>query len=198
MPSSYDALLCIAFGIAPGYLFYSTLGAVTVREGRNSTALIIESVAGSTVFWVVVGPLVYWLVALDLISQNAGYVIAGVLALLLPIGLGILWGIQERSGEIRNFLQLRNPTPTSWDYRFGLNESLWVLVTFHDGSRVGGIWGSNSFASSYPNEPDLYIETVFELNENGGFLEPKQRSAGILIFGSSIKCLELFSTEEPK
>jgi len=153
MPNTFEALLCIALGIAPGYLFFAAMGAVSIREVRSSTSQIIESVTGSMVFWVVVGPILYWAMRGNTANWSL-FIAAGLLSVIAPVVLGIVWGLLERSGTIRKRLGIRNPVPTSWDYRFGLRKELWVLVTLSDGSHIGGLWASNSFASSYPSATD--------------------------------------------
>ncbi len=85
-----------------------------------------------------------------------------------------------------------HPITKPWDYVFGKRESYWVIVHLRNGVKIGGKYNSKSFSSSYPAEEQIYLEEVWRLDENGAFIEPIDRSAGILILGKDISSLELF------
>lgn len=137
-----------------------------------------------------------------LLDYSAGLRLAHSLSLVslaciaVPVLFGLGIGYLDSKGWLRRLLGVRSQIPTAWDYRFGLKKPLWVIVTMSDGSRIGGGWHSQSFASSYPSSGDLYIETVFELDESGKFGKPITQSAGVWISADSIKCIEFFHWEE--
>jgi len=85
-----------------------------------------------------------------------------------------------------------HPISKPWDYVFGKRDRYWVIVHLRNGEKIGGKYDSNSFSSSYPAEEQIYLEEMWHLNENGAFMEPVDRSAGILILGKDICSLELF------
>jgi hypothetical protein len=64
-----------------------------------------------------------------------------------------------------------------------------------NGRKVGGWFGGKSFASSYPNTPELYLEEAYHINADGGFDEPFQKSDGILITESEISTIEFFKPD---
>jgi len=51
---------------------------------------------------------------------------------------------------------------------------------------------TNSFASSYPAEEQIYIEEVWDLDEKGKFIKPIERSKGIIISEKEISSVEFF------
>lgn len=61
-----------------------------------------------------------------------------------------------------------------------------------DGSRIGGKYGKYSYASSYPEEDQLYLEQVYYVDENGKFEQPVPRSQGMIIRGDEILAVEFF------
>ena len=68
-----------------------------------------------------------------------------------------------------------------------------MLATLDDGSMIGGLWhGDESFASSYPAEPDLYLSVQYRLDENGRFLGPVEGSKGCYLALSRVRCLEFY------
>jgi len=89
--------------------------------------------------------------------------------------------------------RLPNPYDNPWDYLFyqGLDRS-YVIVHFKSGERVGGIFGPKSFASTSIAKEQLYLEEVWELDENDGFINPLDRSKGIIIFRDEIVSVEFF------
>ncbi|MDI6795119.1 MAG: DUF6338 family protein [bacterium] len=87
-----------------------------------------------------------------------------------------------------------HPIKKPWDYVFGKRESYWIIVHLKEGSKVGGRFDTNSFASSYPAEEQIYIEEVWNLDQNGTFLEPIERSKGIIVLSTEILTNDLHLT----
>jgi hypothetical protein len=54
------------------------------------------------------------------------------------------------------------------------------------------VFGSNSFASSDPAEPQIYLEEVWQLDEQERFIKKVDQSEGILFFAKDIVAVELF------
>jgi hypothetical protein len=67
-----------------------------------------------------------------------------------------------------------------------------MLVHLKDGRTVGGLYDEDSFASSYPESEDLYLQEVWKLNEQGGFIEKVPNTRGLLINYEGIEFIELF------
>jgi hypothetical protein len=87
-----------------------------------------------------------------------------------------------------------HPIPKAWDWVFtrGLRRQYLARITLTDGTIIGAGWGQDSFASSYPQEEDLYLEVVYTLGEDGSFGDPRPLSAGVLLKRSEIRSIELF------
>ena len=60
----------------------------------------------------------------------------------------------------------------------------WVLVTLKDGTRFAGYCGPDSFMSSDPAERDLYIQWVYDLDDEDGWRS--RGETGLLIAGGEI------------
>ncbi len=56
MPTTLEALLVAAYFVVPGYLFLSAYSSVQIREPRSDVRAVIEYIATSMAFWVVVSP----------------------------------------------------------------------------------------------------------------------------------------------
>ncbi len=133
-----------------------------------------------------------------LTSQGTPYFRTFVWFLLIFIGpaiLGLVLGLNSQKGWLRQFIQYfgLNPVhtlPTSWDWKFGNMGAQWVLVTLKNGTRFAGYCGSSSFISSDPNERDLYIERIFDLNDDDEW-KPRGEN-GVLITGGEISTIEFW------
>lgn len=86
---------------------------------------------------------------------------------------------------------------SAWDYYFNLRQSVYLIVHLKDGNRVGGFYGTQSYASRYPCKEALYIEKAWELRELSDerkFKSPVKQSAGLLILNENIEYIEFFTT----
>ena len=120
--------------------------------------------------------------------------------LVAPLMIGILSiriGESEWFSSVLDFLSLEekrvNPIPTAWDHKFRLGRTEWIVVTMKNGEIFRGYYGPNSFASSDPNERDLYIQEIFETDK----WDSSERS--LLISSSEIRTIEFIPfVEEEK
>ncbi|WP_316812248.1 DUF6338 family protein [Pedobacter heparinus] len=85
---------------------------------------------------------------------------------------------------------------SAWDYYFNLRQSAYVIVHLKDGNRVGGYYGTLSYASRYPCKEALYLETAWELrdiSDDRKFKRVVEQSAGLLILNENIEYIEFFT-----
>jgi hypothetical protein len=82
-----------------------------------------------------------------------------------------------------------------WDYVFSKREPSWVIVHLKDRC-VGGWYGAQSFASSDPAEPQIYLEQVWELDKSRRFLHKVPQSKGMIFFARDIVAVELFGDQK--
>lgn len=113
-----------------------------------------------------------------------------------PAGLGLLLGLNVQKNWLRRVLQrwhlsVVHPIPTAWDWKFGRSGYEWVLVTLKDGTRFGGFCGPESFMSSDPNERDLYIQWVYEIDGEGQWSASDER--GLFIAAGEVRTIEFWS-----
>lgn len=66
----------------------------------------------------------------------------------------------------------------------------WVLVTLKNGTRFAGFCGTDSFMSSEPAERDLYIQWVYDLDDEDNW-QPRGET-GLLIAGGEISTIEFW------
>ncbi|MCF6285147.1 MAG: DUF6338 family protein, partial [Candidatus Hydrogenedentes bacterium] len=198
MSFSAEDLSFILIFILPGFILQSTVGAFVPQSKETGVGAALQFLKLSLFNLAVCFPLIYLLRASDFFLQNANRSLVAWFAVLVivPSVIGVGLGLLHQKNILRSLVQLvgfsmTSPIPTSWDYIFSKTPAVWVLVTLKDGSQVGGLWGSDSFASSNPNERDLYIERVFKVAQDGQWKEIS-RSSGILIQGEDIRHIEFY------
>ncbi len=122
-------------------------------------------------------PLTYW-------SALGGVLLVG--PILWPFLLRLLF----RWKWLQSRIHL--PYPTAWDYFFESRDPAFLLIRLKDGKSLGGYWGPGSFAGSFPNDGDIYLEAVYSLKEDGTFGAPIDGTRGALIRKDQYTCIELF------
>jgi Family of unknown function (DUF6338) len=113
---------------------------------------------------------------------------------LVPIALGILLGVSVQNRWLTQVLsQIKlyplSPYRTGWDWVFGQRKAFFVIVTLEDGAQVAGWFGDQSLAASDLTQRDIYIEEVYDLDDQGNW-HRRERPQGILITGKFVKHIE--------
>lgn len=178
-----------------------TRGLSNGQASIASTAL--DSLALSCVVYALASPLLYigylyrWPVTRPVLFS----ILAVVILLVVPCALGALYIRFAKSGRaawLRDFLGFPNPDPTAWDYLFRKQRAYWVWLTFKSGKVMAGLFGPNSFASSFPNKRDIYVEKLLRLDENGNVVELLDGSAGALVMMEDLERIQFFEIDEVK
>ncbi len=69
-----------------------------------------------------------------------------------------------------------------------------MLVHLKGGRIIAGYYGPNSFASSFPQDQDIYLEEVWKVNNKGEFISKIGETKGILLSSDGIDYIEFFRT----
>lgn len=118
-----------------------------------------------------------------------------------PIIIGVLLGVNIQKDYVRGVLRKASlfaihPIPTAWDWKFTtLTGEQWVLVNLKNGDEIRGLLGSDSFASSDPNDRDLYIQWIYAIDDNGKWAPLGER--GVLIASDEIRTIEFWPYVPP-
>lgn len=173
MPATWEALIIAILFFVPGFVAVSTFRWVVPGRRANDASFLLACLTAScfnAACW-------FWL---PYLAMGSGWALSQPLlaipvwlwvGLIAPMGLGLLVGWMANRAAGRNQVGNRllgllglsfvNPIPTAWDFKFSKAGSRWVLVTLKDGSRVAGLWGEKSFASSFAGERDLYLQRTY-------------------------------------
>jgi uncharacterized protein DUF6338 len=58
---------------------------------------------------------------------------------------------------------------------------------------LGGYWGGHSYAGSFPNDGDIYLEAVYTVDVSGKFGNPIWNTRGVLLRKDQYSYIELFA-----
>lgn len=64
----------------------------------------------------------------------------------------------------------------------------WVIITLKDGTYFGGFCGGKSFISSEPRERDLYIQQIYDIDDDNKW--ELREGTSVLIAASQVSRVE--------
>ena len=67
-----------------------------------------------------------------------------------------------------------------------------MLIALADGSTVAGVFSARSFASSGASDRDLYLEQLYEAEDDGPW-QPVPMNRGVWIRGEAIRTIEFLA-----
>ena len=158
------------------------------------SAALLPYLAISVIYYAPAFPLIEFVVAID--EPIYGKILAWIsLVFAGPAILGLVLGINIQTDFFRRLLKRfgLNPVhviPTAWDWKFGNMTEQWVLVTLKDGTRFAGFCGSESFMSSDPTERDIYIQQVYDVDDDDNWSSSGEKS--LLITADEVQTIEFW------
>ena len=187
---SIDAAFYTALFILPGYVITSVVNGFNPQGRLNESKYFLKCLLYSLVnlgvwCWV------YNIVLTTVSKSSLQWLLLAAFTLFGAALLGLLIGVIKQKTPLSKLLNRLgistiHPTVLAWDYLFSKQESYYIIVKMDDDKIVRGWFSSNSFASSDPDNHDLYIEQCY----GEGWSEDPQ-SRGIYIPGDQIKYIEL-------
>lgn len=200
MPETIDAVKIIIAFIMPGFVTDYIVSFAAPRQKREPLETMLTAITFSSINYAMFVWLVLIITRPGFYSAHELTAISCWLFLLLvaPVLEGFLFvrlANSETGQKLFQFLKPKNVRfiPTAWDFIFSQELPVWVLITLVDDTMIGGYYGGDSYATSFPHEQELYIETVWRLSENGGFVSPVENSSGCLMRMKDIKYIEFFA-----
>lgn len=212
MPSSFEALLVALLFVAPGLMYELGIEAQVGYWRRSLADRTLRFFVQSVFLHAVLLPLSLWVLP-GAVTSTLGEVSSArwwlwpvaLIYVLGPLWLGLFTGhhVRHRT-RIGRWALGRDPAPRAWDNLFATaNLAGYVRVKLAAGGPwVAGPYGQQgripSFASSYPNPPDLYLaEQVAVDPDTGEFLldereQPQRIPWGLWIPGESMALLEFY------
>jgi hypothetical protein len=196
MPTSVQAVIVVALFLMPGFIARSVLSSVYPASEPSESRLALTAITLSCVNYGIWS----WLLVLswqrDWYKSNSFLAFLAVLILFLSPVVGTLAFVkltQTNAGRrARETFGIRHPTPKAWDYFFGKGAACWVIATLKSGRVIGGYYGTESFASSFPHEEDLYLELLCNMTPDGRLRGITPLTLGGIIRMEEVELLEFF------
>lgn len=182
-------LLFIVF-VIPGFISIRIHDLFIPTEQRESSKLIIEAIGFSCINYALLSWSIYFISKYDVSKQYPflfAFFLIGIL-FIFPVIWPIIYIKIRKSKFVTNIVP--HPIPKPWDYIFGKREAFWLVIYLTDGTRVGGRYDTDSFTSSFPEDEQIYIQEVWNIDDNNKFLTKRTRSRGMLISSKDIKAIE--------
>ncbi len=63
---------------------------------------------------------------------------------------------------------------------------------------IGGFFGEGSYATAYPDEGNIYLKAVYNMNNDGTFSDPVELTKGLLITKDQYTYIEFFDIPNQK
>jgi hypothetical protein len=157
---------------------------------------LLQGLFYSAVNFVLGLPFLFWLTfGRDPLAHPVRYSVAAILLLFItPIVWPLILVSIFKSKRLAKRIQI--PYPTAWDFFFDQREAGFVLVHLSGGQLLGGYWGGNSYAGSFPNDGDIYLEAVYAVDAAGLFGDPMPNTRGVLLRKEQYSYVELFSVPQ--
>jgi hypothetical protein len=182
-----EVLVLFLICFVPGLVMLNVWDHIVAQGSRRDfSKSIFEAVAYSAI------NLGFFLPLIEVVrSGKLGPVFSAVAIFVILLGAPATWPFLLRKILSSRWLTKygMHPDEAAWDFVFGQHEPFWAVVHLRDLRRVGGRFAANSFVSSSPAEPQIYLEEVWKLDEDGRLCEPIERSRGIVILGKEILAL---------
>jgi len=182
-----NTIKLIMLFVAPGFISMKVWGLIHPSEKVKITNSLIEAIIFGGAYYIFVS----WFTSMVCLSDIFLVPLLFVLSIICPIFLKLILGFNIIKDKTISTI------PKSWDYFFSNQKvRFFVLIHLKNERIIGGLYGGDSFASSYPEKEDLYLEEVWRLNEEGIFMEKTPDTKGLLINYDEIEYIELFNEQK--
>lgn len=210
IPSTAPQLLIALVFVLPGVTFLAVRARLNgpSPEDQNTSDKVLRALAFSAVFGAIYAIVLgEWLVESLFGSEEdrrLGDVLdrpreAGLAALVLLFAVPALVAALDYARRRHNLgpRTAYDPTPRAWDFAFAGRDECFVRLRLADGRWVGGWLGTNSFASSFPQPDDIYIERAWRLDSVGDFVAPQPGSLGMWVRCDDVDVMEFIDEVSP-
>lgn len=187
-----------ALVVFPGLVATAVYRLIMPARAVEWGSAIVQGLFYSTINFVLGLPVLYFIVfGHDPLESPFRYWVAALLVLVIgPVIWPIVLVSIFKSRKFARWIQI--PYPTAWDFLFDRREPAFVLVHLNSGALLGGYWGGQSYAGSFPNDGDVYLEAVYGVDENGKFADPMPNTRGVLLRKDQYSYIELFAVPSPE
>ncbi|GLY59257.1 hypothetical protein Pcaca05_01150 [Pectobacterium carotovorum subsp. carotovorum] len=190
-----DKLYLFVFFIIPGFISIKAYQLLYPSSSKDAKDMVVDAIAYSCINYAILGFPIY-IIQNNLFTHFSTfdkYIYILAILFIFPVAWVLLWKkIRECA-----WMQSRAPHPTAlpWDYVFGKQKKYWVTVYLKNGKVIAGLYSSDSFTSSAPYPPEIYLEENWILDEDNNLERKVNLTAGIIILRDEISHIEFTNIE---
>jgi hypothetical protein len=135
-------------------------------------------------------------------SLGEDLLVAFIVFLLLPAVIAVIGSLWMSSKKLRPWLlklvgsSEAHSITSGWNELFSKQGASLIRATLSDGRVVGGFYDEPSLAGYSEQTQDIYINERWELDDDGWFIKPAERSMGLWLPKESIVSLEIYDIED--
>lgn len=208
-PTSVTGLLIFLLFVVPGFVYQTTRISVRgrLRFDLELSTRIVRAIVTSGIFG-----LVYLAILGNTLIEAAhgeglgvdhpriGAIVALAGGILIPAGLALLpaptWAWIDRLRAKLPQVTKYDFTPTAWDKAFQSAEECFIRVLTNDNRWIAGYYGPASYATSYPEPHQLFLEKAYEVSEDGTIRDEIEGTRGIIVDCTAIQLLQVLAGTE--
>jgi len=188
-----DQLLLFAGFVLPGAISMYVYGLKVPQREYQLKDRVIEAVCFSLLNFVVVWLPVHWLSGLPVVRENLifAWVVLIIAFVIAPVFWPILLVTLLHLAEYQGWIVIQ--AKTARDDFFGKQDGeCWLQVELGDGRVVGGRFGSESYASSWPDPGHLFLQELWTVSDDGYFATPVPGTPGLLLRPADYKLVRAY------
>lgn len=174
--------------ILPGFISMRVYSLIRPGDQPTLKDTVFEAIAYSAINL----GLMSWAIFLFFSNENllARSLLAALILAVGPVAwpflLDRLLGFLAKTGLVKYRYK------TAWDDFFSRRQACWLIVHLHDGTKIGGVFSGQSYATLYPTPGHLFIEELWEIDqETGAFKGKGPVSKGIILKPEDYRFVEI-------
>lgn len=190
-----DQLALFLVFVVPGFVAMKTHDLLIPAERRDWGSSLVEVISYSMLNLALLFWAVYLLHREGFQAEHPAAYFLGMFGVLFVAPA--VWAILARGLRSLRIVQrfVVDPRPTAWDFFFDQRRRGWVLFHLKTGQKLGGLFAEGSTAAAYPYLPDIYVEEVWRIDEQGRFFERIEQTGGALVKRDDCSHIEFFTLE---
>jgi Family of unknown function (DUF6338) len=190
-----DKLLVFLFFVTPGFFACRVFALWHPGDKKDWGSSLTEAISYSSVIFTV---WFVWLMRLtrpQYAVEHPWEVLAAIIVVCFVSPVLLAGAAYYLRTQVLPRYGMDHPTRTGWDRFIRTHKHFFVLAQKKGGEMLGGLYAENSFASTYPVDPELYLQQLWRVDENGRFIEPVPGSLGTVIRAADFEFIEFFQVE---
>ncbi|OXM68259.1 DUF6338 family protein [Amycolatopsis vastitatis] len=199
MIATFQGLLVAVLALLPGAAYTFALERVTTGYGVSFSDRLVRFLAASALMHAVLAVGEYWvyrylIVERRLVNGTASPWLLEILAIgyvLAPIAVGSVIGWGHRNHKRWGKLLVGAAVePRAWDYLWRHADRAIVRIKLKSGIWLAGYYGTSrdgrsAYASSHPEEGDLYLPLSYTIDPDSGMLSRDEKNLPVPVPGET-------------